>query len=145
MTLLAPPSILARVMQFFSYWFWPNPAGWYYTDTRVQALLGLCAAFVILSFVIGYWRRKVKNPMTKNLSRSWSSAAFWFGIVGAVLVASRVEMIQFMAMRLLWALWLLCLALYVFMQFVQFRRKHYTVLQRTQVVDERDKYLPKSK
>jgi len=132
-------------MQFFSYWLWPNPAGWLYTDIRVQALLAVCAAFVILSFVIGYWRRKVKNPITKNLSRSWSSVSFWFGIVGAILVASRVEMIQFMAMRLMWALWLLCLVLYVFIQFVQFRRKHYTVMQRTQVVDERDKYLPQSK
>lgn len=142
---MALPSILARVMQFFSYWFWPNPAGWLYTDIRVQALLGVCAAFVILSFILGYWRRKVKNPITKNLSRSWSSASFWFGIVGAILVASRVEMIQFMAMRLMWALWLLCLVLYVLVQIVQFRRKHYTVMQRTQVVDERDKYLPKSK
>lgn len=71
--------------------------------------------------------------------------SFWFGIVGAILVASRVEMIQFMAMRLMWALWLLCLVLYAFIQFVQFRRKHYTVMQRTQVVDERDKYLPQSK
>lgn len=132
-------------MQFFSYWFWPNPAGWTYADTRVQAVLGACMAFIVLSFAIRYWRKSLKNPITKNLSRSWSSAAFWFGIVGIVFVASRVEMIQFLAMRAMWALWVLALGLYGFFQFAQFRRRHYTVMQRTQVVDEREKYLPKAK
>ncbi|MBP7114226.1 MAG: hypothetical protein KBA40_02105 [Candidatus Peribacteraceae bacterium] len=129
-------------MQLFSYWFWPNPAGWRYTDFPVQTLLAVCAALIILSFVIGYWRKRVKNPITKNLSKSWSSAALWFGLVGIVFVVSRVEMIQFLAMRAMWALWLLCLVAYAFFQFIQFRRRHYTVMQRTQVVDEREKYLP---
>ena len=132
-------------MKLFSYWFWPNLAGWHYTDTRVQALLALCAALIIASFVIGYARRKLKNPLTKNLTKSWSSAAFWFGLVGIFFVLSRVEMIQFLSMRALWALWVLCIGLYIFFQFIQFRRRHYTVMQRTQVIDERDKYLPKSK
>lgn len=132
-------------MQFFSYWFWPNPAGWTYADTRVQVVLAACLALVVLSFAIGYWRRKLTNPITKNLSKSWASASFWFGIVGGILVASRVEMIQFLAMRAMWALWALLLGLFAFFQFIQFRRKHYTVMQRTQVVDERDKYLPRSK
>lgn len=132
-------------MQFFSYWFWPNPAGWQYSDFRVQTLLAVCLGFVIVSFAISFWRRRLTNPVTKNLSKSWSSASFWFGVVGAVFVASRVEMIQFLAMRALWALWLLSLVLYVVFQVLSFRRRHYTVMERTQVVDERDKYLPKSK
>ncbi len=130
-------------MKFFSYWFWPNPAGWSYTDQRVQVLLGMCLLLVVISFGIGFWRHSLKNSITKNLSKSWSSAAFWFGIVGAVLVASRVEIIQFLAMRAIWALWLLSLIFYIGFQFIQFRRRHYTVMQRTQVRDERDKYLPK--
>ncbi len=132
-------------MNLFVYLFWPNPAGWQYSDSRVQMLLGFCAFLIVLSFAIRYWRRGIKNPITKNLSKSWSAASFWFGIVGIIFVASRVEMIQFLAMRALWALWILCIGLYVFFQFIQFRRRHYTVMQRTQVTDERDKYLPKGR
>lgn len=132
-------------MLFFSYWLWPNPAGWSYQDTRVEVLLLLSFVLIASSFFIGRWRTKQKNPITRNLSSGWSTAALWFGLVSLVLTISRVEMIQFMSMRLLWALWFLVLVLYMFLQFVQFRRRHYTVLERTQVVDERDKYLPRKK
>lgn len=130
-------------MDLLSYWLWPNPAGWHYTDTRVQIILGLCIALVLLSFVISFWRRSIKNPITKSLSRSWSSASLWFGLLGIVFVVSRTEMIQFLAMRLLWVLWLLCAIFYIGFQFIQFRRRHYTVMQRMQVTDERDRYLPR--
>lgn len=130
---------------FLSYWFWPNPAAWTYADTRVQGLLVMCLVFVVLSFALSFWRRSLSNHITKNLSKSWPSAILWFGIVGAVFVISRVEMIQFLSMRVMWALWFLLLLLYVGFQIVQFRRRHYTVMQRTQIVDERDKYLPRRK
>lgn len=87
----------------------------------------------------------MKNPITRNLSSSWSSALFWFGFVAAFLIVSRVETIQFLSMRLLWLFWGLFAALYVFFQILNFRRRHYTVLERAQVIDEREKYLPKSK
>jgi hypothetical protein len=132
-------------MPFFSYWFWPNPGGWYYTDHRVQALFAVCAALIVVFFIITFWRRSLKNPITKRLSRSWANTALWFGIVGIVLTASRVEMIQFLAMRAVWVVWVIALVLYVFFQFIQFRRKHYTVMDRVRVVDEREKYLPGKK
>lgn len=109
------------------------------------ALLGVCFALVIVSFGIRYWRRVLRNPVTKKLSTSWSSASFWFGAVGMVLVVCRVEAIQFLAMRALWGMWLLAGVLYVIVQVISFRRRHYTVLEKMQVVDERDKYLPRKK
>jgi hypothetical protein len=48
-------------------------------------------------------------------------------------------------MRLLWAFWFLAFLLYVVLQFLSFRRRHYTVMERTTVIDEREKYLPKRK
>ena len=133
------------MQKFFSYWLWPNPAEWHYGDYKIQVLLGVCVSLVIGSFLIGYWRRSLKNPITRKLSSSWASTAFWFGIIGCVLVISRVEMIQFLAMRVLWAVWFFLLLIFVLFQFVQFRRRHYTVMERVQVTDERDKYLPRKK
>ncbi len=127
------------------YWFWPNPGGWHYADAHVRLILGICLLFVVGSFVIAYLRSRTSNPMTKILSKSWPSAAFWFGIVGAVLVVSREATIQFMSMRILWVVWGLLLGLYLFIQILSFRRRHYTVLQSQRVVDEREKYLPKRK
>lgn len=132
-------------MKFVTYWLWPNPAGWHYTDAKVMALLGACLALVALSFAVSYWRRSLKNPMTRTLSTSWGRALFWFGLTGAFFVVSRVETIQFLSMRLLWAVWVLFAVLFLVFQILNFRRRHYTVLERTQVVDERDKYLPKRK
>ena len=133
------------MQKFLSYWFWPNPGNWHYHDTHVAMLILLCVVMIAGSFAIKMWRSKQKNPMTRTLSAGWSSAVFWFGIFGLVLVVSRVELIQFMAMRSLWALWVVCIVLYVFFQLLQFRRRHYVVVERTQVTDERDKYLPKRK
>ncbi len=130
---------------FFSYWLWPNPAGWHYNDQKVTIVLGVCAALIVLSFVIRFWRSKNVSPMTKSLSRSWSSASLWFGLSGLIFAVSRVETIQFLSMRLLWALWVLVLALYLVFQIIQFRRRHYTVMERIQIVDEREKYLPRKK
>jgi hypothetical protein len=131
--------------QFLIYWVWPNPGGWHYDDRKITVALVLCGALIVLSFIIRFWRSRLKNTVTRNLSSSWSRATFWFGVVAIILIVSRVEEIQFMAMRLTWALWFGALFLYLLFQFFQFRRRHYTLLERVQVVDERDKYLPHNK
>jgi small-conductance mechanosensitive channel len=128
---------------FLVYWVWPNPGGWHYNDPKVMAVLVACAALVFLSLVLRYWRKTLTSPVTRNLSASWSSALFWFGVVAAVMVVSRVETIQFVSMRLLWVIWLVSFALYFVFQIMQFRRRHYVVLKRAHVLDERDRYLPK--
>ena len=133
------------MQNFLRYWFWPNPGNWHYHDTPVASIILLCVAMIVLSFAVKYWRSRQKNLMTKTLSAGWSSAIFWFGVIGLVLVISRVETIQFFSMRSLWALWVLCIALYVSFQVLSFRRRHYTVMERTNVTDEREKYLPKRK
>ncbi len=130
---------------FFSYWLWPNPAGWHYTDTKIMIALCFALLLCITSFGINLWRSRQNNHQTKVLSASWSRSAFWFGMTLLFLVVSRVEMIQFMSMRLLLAVWALSLLTYVAVQVLQFRRRHYTVLGRTVVTDERSKYLPRKK
>ncbi len=132
-------------MPFLSYWFWPRPGVWHYGETKVIVLLAICAVLVVLSFVLSRWRSKLKNPVTRMLTRSWSGASLWFGIVGVFLIVCRVEDIQFLEMRAVQALWVLVFALYIVFQAFQFRRRHYTVMERSKVIDERDKYLPKKK
>lgn len=132
--------------QFFSYWFWPNLAGWSYGEQNVTILLALTIAMVVLSFIVRYWRRHIKNPMTRTLSRSWPTALLWFGLTGVVMVISRTEQIQFLSMRALWALWMLLLVVFAFYQFLQFQRRHYTVVRgQPGPADERSKYLPRKK
>jgi hypothetical protein len=133
------------VKAFFSYWLWPNPAGWQYADGKVQILLVACIVAVILSFFFVVIRSRFLDARARTLSSSWSSALFWFGVVGLVLTVSRVEMIQFLSMRLLWAFFALSLALYILIQMMQFRRRYYSVVQQAHVIDERDKYLPRQK
>ncbi len=133
------------MQQFFSYWLWPNPAGWHYGDTRVLTFIIIAVLLVIASFVIGRIRSSRTNPITRSLMTSWPSASFWFGVSALVLIVSRVETIQFLSMRLLWIVWVLFLFLFVLFQFLQFRRRHYTVVGRTQIIDEREKYLPRKK
>ncbi|MDD5055133.1 MAG: hypothetical protein PHZ00_02585 [Candidatus Peribacteraceae bacterium] len=130
---------------FLVYWFWPNPGGWQYTDTTVQVILGACVLMLLASFVLAFWRSRLSNPMTRILSKSWPSAAFWFGITGVAFVVSREATIQFLSMRVLWLVWLVILALFAFIQFLSFRRRHYTVVANKRVVDEREKYLPRKK
>ncbi len=133
------------MQQFFSYWFWPLPGGWHYQDPKVQALLIGCLALIVLAFVIKFWRTRMKNPVTKTLSKSWTSAAITFGIIAAILVVSRVETIQFISMQALWAVWGLSFVAYVILQIINFKNRHYVVLQKQRTVDVRDKYLPRKK
>ncbi len=134
-----------RSMQFLRYWLWPNPAGWHYQDSRVLLLLCVSIGLILLSFAIRFWRTRLPGSVTRTLTSGWSLASLWFGIVALVLTVSRVETIQFLSMRLLWAVWILFLALYVLLQVVQFKRRHYTVVKQAHIIDEREKYLPKRK
>ena len=130
---------------FFTYWLWPNPAGWHYQDSRVLVLLAVSVGLILFSFILRTLRSRLSNSVTRQLVSGWPSASFWFGIVALVLTVSRVETIQFLSMRVLWALWAFFLVCYVLVQVVQFRRRHYTIVRQMHVVDERDKYLPRRK
>ena len=131
------------MMNFLTYLFSPNPGHLTYGSTQVIALLTLSAGLMLASFAITFWRGRLQNAITKKLSRVWSSLSFWFGIVGLVLTVSRVEKIQFIAMRFLWVLWAILLLLAVFLQYRFFRMRHYEVLPRKAAPDDpRAKYLP---
>ena len=124
------------------YIFYPNPGHLTYGSTQIIALLVLCVGLIALSFGIQYWRTRLQNAITKKLSRTWSSGSFWFGVVGLVLTVSRVEKIQFVAMRFLWIVWLGALLLIIYLQYRLFRMRHYEVLPRFKPEDPRKKYLP---
>lgn len=132
-------------MSFLTYWFYPNPGNADYGNPKVLLLLALCVLMIAGSFGLSAWRNRQANPVTKKLSRSWAMAALWFGVVGLVLAVSRVEQIQFIAMRFLWVLWAGFLIAYVVLQVRIFRARHYQVLPRETVVDPRDAYLPGKK
>ena len=133
-------------MEFLSYLFWPNPGNATYQSPKAIALLIACVVLAIFSVGIRLWRRNLQNPVTKKLSASWGSAAFWFGLSGAVMVVARVEQIQFLAMRFLWVLWAAFACLYLFFQLRRFRQKHYEVLPKVKLAeDPREKYLPTKK
>lgn len=132
-------------MSTVSYLFWPNPQAATYGNPKVMALLGMCAAFLILSVIIRRWRRHVQNPVTYRLSRSWAAASVWFGAVGLVLAVARVEQISYISMRVWWGVWLVAILLTVFLQWKRWRAMHYKVLPKERVDDPREKYLPKRK
>ena len=127
------------------YFFYPNPGHASYGDSWVIGILAACAALVLLSFAIRLWRSRQENPITKKLSRSWASASFWFGITGILFIVSRVEGIQFLAMRFPWVLFGVAAVLYLFFQIRQFRARHYEILPNMRVEDAREKYLPQRK
>jgi tellurite resistance protein TehA-like permease len=66
----------------------------------------------------------------------------WFGIAGAVLLVSRVAEIQYVAMRIWWFVWAAALLFFAFVQYKQFRARHYEILPRGLKLDPRDQYLP---
>ncbi len=127
------------------YIFHPNPGFSSYTTTSMMTLLIICTLLLLGSFAVRYWRTGLKNPITKKLSRSWPAFMFTMSLIGFVLVVSRVEGIQFLAMRFLWALWLLTVVVYAFLQYRLFNAKHYEVLPTQRVDDPRDRYLPKKR
>ena len=134
---------LRTIRPYLRYFFAVNPGG--ATYGTMTGLLVLCGALFVFSFVIRFWRRRITNAVTKNLSRSWSSTAFWFAIIGFLFIVCRVEGIQFLAMRFFWVLWGLGAALYLFFQVQQFRARHYRVLPKEHSHDPRERYLPKKR
>lgn len=132
-------------MSILTYLFWPNPGTSSYGNPLALSLLLLCCGLIVLSFVLGVWRGRLRNPVTRKLSASWPSVALWFGIVGIVLTVSRVEGIQFIGMRAWWILWAAAAAGFVLLQLRRFRTKHYEVLPKERVIDTRDPYLPRKK
>lgn len=127
-----------------TYIFWPNPGNADYTSPKALILLLLCIAAVIAAVALprlrGNW-----NPQLKKLSRSWVTACAWFGGTGLVLVISRVEEIQYVAMRFLWVIWGVALFVYLFVQIRSYRARYYEVLPNAPVHDDRAQYLPKRK
>ena len=132
-------------MDFLIYLFWPNPGVSTYSETTVVAMLLFCVTLLVGAFLLKLWRYRLQNAVTKKLTRTWSSAFFWFAFVGLLLIVSRVEGIQFLGMRFWSVLWGLLLALYIFLQLRQFRARHYQILPTMKREDPREKYLPKKK
>ncbi|MFH0770685.1 MAG: hypothetical protein V1926_04905 [Candidatus Peregrinibacteria bacterium] len=128
---------------FLSYLFWPNPGHTVYQNPKVLLLLCAGALLIVLSFIFRVWRNHSSDVVACKLSRSWSVSCFWFGIVALILTVSRVEQIQFLAMRFLWVLWGLSLLLYAVIQFISFRRRYYHELPKVVYENELEKYLPK--
>lgn len=123
-------------------WFYPNPGGATYASPKVIILFALCALLLVVSFAIGSWRKRQSNSITRRLSRSWARTLRIFALIGVVLIVSRVEQIQFFAMRALFGVWVLSFALYAAVQFWFWKKRHYKVLPKKKIEDERDRYLP---
>lgn len=130
---------------FLTYIFWPNPGNADYGSPKSLALIVVCLLLIVASFILSRWRKRQGDQVLRRLSKSWSSASVWFGIVGLILVIARVEDIQYLAMRLWWIVWAACIALYVILQIRRYRMRYYQVLPSQSSSDPRDKYLPKRK
>lgn len=130
---------------WLSYIFWPNPGNAHYDNPKVMALLVMCLLLVVASFALSRWRNGLANPSLKKVSKSWSGASFWFGVLGILLTVARVEQIQFLAMRFLWFIWFACAVLFVVAQVYVVRTRTYEVLPSHTPTDDRAKYLPKRK
>lgn len=128
-----------------TYIFWPNPGNAGYDSPKVIALMVICVLLMVAAFAISYWRRNVANQSMRRISKSWSSASFWFGLTGIFLIVARVEHIQYLAMRFMWALWILALAAYLYFQIRNYRLRYYEVLPSEPTIDPRSKYLPRKK
>ncbi|MBU0766576.1 hypothetical protein KKF55_02215 [Patescibacteria group bacterium] len=127
------------------YILWPNLGTATYDNPKVLALLGVAIGLITISFIVRIWRKRLSNSITKKLSRSWASAALWFGISALVLTVSRAEGISYVSMRLWWMVWALILAIYVVFQVKTFRTRHYKKIVTEIVDDPLKKYLPKKK
>ena len=127
------------------YIFHPNPGNAAYISPTMGVLLLLSLAFIVASFALRMWRSKLRNAVTKKLSRLWSGAALWFGIIGVILVVSRVEGIQYIAMRFWWGVWIVALVAFALLQMRLFKARHYEVVPMAKVMDPREKYLPGKK
>lgn len=134
------------MMNLLTYLFYPNPGRVTYGSPEVLIAFAVCGGLLLVALLIRLWRARQINAITKKLSRSWSAVSFWFGIIGLVLIVSRVEKIQFVAMRFLWVIWALALVGLLFLQYRIYRMRHYELMPRTAAPDDpRAKYLPGKK
>lgn len=133
------------LQSLFIYLFWPNPGNAHYGSSSMQTLLVACALLIALSFTMRFWRRSMRNPVLKKLSRSWPTAAFWFGVTGLVFVVARVEGVGFLAMRLWWVVWGVSLTFFIGVQVRLFRMRYYEKLPAQPSADPRHRYLPRRK
>lgn len=131
--------------QFLVYLFWPNPGNAGYDSPKVIVLMAICALMILGSFALSFWRNRKASPAMRKISKSWSSILFWFGLVGLILAVARVEQIQYVSMRFIWALWLAALIFAGYLQLRIYRNRYYEVIPATKTVDPRSKYLPKRK
>lgn len=136
---------MATLQSLFIYLFWPNPGNAGYDSTSMQALLAMCILLLVFSFIFRFFRSRMSNPVLKKISRSWSSAAFWFGVIGLLFVVSRVEGVGFLAMRMWWVAWGILILLYIGVQIRLFRMRYYERLPAEAAHDPRNRYLPKRK
>lgn len=136
---------MATLQSLVIYLVWPNPGNAHYGSGSMRTLLIVCALLLLFSFAFRFFRSRMGNPVMKKLSRSWSSAAFWFGVTGILFVVSRVEGVGFLAMRLWWVGWGIAIALYLGVQIRIFRMRYYEKLPSEVSDDPRDRYLPKRK
>lgn len=131
---------------FVQYLLYPNPPTAQYDSPKVIALLLLCIALIVGGALFKRWRAKNADPMLKKLSKSWSSAANWFGFIALVLLVARTEGISFVAMRILWVFWMIGFILFIFAQYKLFRMRYYKITPSIKNdKDVRKKYLPKRK
>ncbi len=133
------------LLQFFSFFFYPNPGNADYSSPKSIALMVFCALLIVGAGAVSVWRRRLQNAVTRKLSRSWSTAMVWFGISGLLLVIARVEQIQFVSMRILWVVWFVIALFFIILQMRLFRARHYEVLPKEVSRDPRAKYLPKKR
>lgn len=131
--------------QFLVYLFWPNPGNASYESPKAIALLVACALLIAAAVAIKLWRQRTQNGVLRKLSKSWGVSCFWFGLTGLILVIARVEMIQFLAMRILWVVWGVLAALVLVLQVRVYRLRYYQVLPTPRASDPREKYLPGKK
>lgn len=131
--------------EILTFLFWPNPGNAHYASPKAIVLLVVCIAMILKSFLLPYWRNRIRNPQLKKISKSWATASGWFGWTGLVLVIARVEEIQYVAMRFLWVIWGAALLAYLFVQYKVYRAKYYEVIPSRPVEDARADYLPKRK
>ncbi|MCB9808376.1 hypothetical protein H6770_03925 [Candidatus Peribacteria bacterium] len=131
---------------FVTYLFWPNPSAPSYENPKVILLFLICGALIVGSFAVKRWRKRLTNAVTKRLTKSYSPAMLWFGIVGAFLLVCRVEGISYLSMRLWWGLWFLGAIAFATLQWKLFRSRHYEIIpQARSQEDAKEKYLPKKK
>ncbi len=127
---------------FLVYLFWPNPVAVTYDNPKVIAALILCAVLIVGGFILSRLRHRWSDARLRKLSASWPSIGYTFGGTALLLVVSRVEQIQFLAMHFLWVVWLIAAIFVVWLQWKSYAMRYYEVLPRIDERDPRAKYLP---